>query len=244
MIVGAWLILVGSLAILLVSAWRQRWSEHVPLGVGGTLALILGWLLVPVIVVMAWSAMGSDMFAPRYMIITSPALALAIGFGLHSLRTTFIPWVLLVVALAITIALPWSAQRSPTGKGAQTALVAQAVRTELRVGDAVLFVRVGGRTTQPRNVRYAYPDVFGSADDLTMARPYHQTDWLYDVDVPLAEVSGSLNGRQRVLAICQVQAGSPEDNGDLRTLQNEGFVEVSATAGKDWVVRVFERNGS
>lgn len=244
MIVGAWVILVASLTMLLISAGRRRWSSLAPLGVRGTLALILGWLLVPVIFVMAWSAIGSDIYAPRYMIITSPALALAMGVGLHSLRKASISWLLIGVALATSVALPWSAQRSPTGKGAQTAMVAQAVRTELREGDAVLFVRVGGRMTQPRNAKHSYPEVFGGADDLTMGLPYHQTDWLYDVDVPLAEVPGRLNGRTRVLAICQLQAGFPADNGDLHTLRGEGFDEVSSTVGTDWAVRVFERQES
>lgn len=249
MIFVAWLILAITLGVLLVSMRRQFWSQELPLGVGGTLTLVIGWLLAPVVLVMAWSAVGSDMYAPRYMIITSPALALAIGIALHSLSLSlgraWIAWVLLAMALTVTIALPWNAQRSTSAKyGAQTALVAEAVRAGLRDGDAVIFVRVGGRMTQPRNAKYAYPAAFGNADDLTMGQAYHQTNSLYDVDVPLGDVSERLNGRARVLAICQVQSGAPEDNGDLQTLRNEGFAETSSVTGDGWVVRVFERQAA
>jgi mannosyltransferase len=85
---------------------------------------------------------------------------------------------------------------------------------------------------------YAYPHGFDGLVDLGLVRPHHETDGLWDVTAPLAEVGHRLERIERVVVVSRSADGT---DADVAVLQREGFGLAELVPVVSDVVMVYER---
>jgi mannosyltransferase len=236
-VVLAWLLILAAMAGFVAAGRRDRWRTRHPLGQRGVMVLLTGWLLLPGIILIGWSLLGTDLYVPRYLMPTAPALGLISGLALGAIRLRW--WALVGVLVQVAVlAPPWLDQRQVAAM-APTSLIADGVSSRLQPGDALLFVN-GGKHGWARLARHAYPDAFGTAPDLTLAGPAEDSPSVAETTVSLSEVPDRLVGVERVITVV---AGDPTERGraDIQTVREAGFVQIESVEVGGWSIRTFVR---
>lgn len=239
-IIGSSLALVVTLALvawLLADRLRVRGSAATVAGRGAALAsgpmlaLLVGWLLLPAVVLLT-AGLVLPLYDPKYCAISVPALALLVGWAVGGRGRDWRA----VVALALLGALGvqyWVAIRQPDAKG-DLAATARAVAQVRAPGDA-LWIQYD---SVARAVVHAAPDAFAGMRDLTVVDDVEHSGTLWETERPLAEVADELGGVQRVVGI--TRAGRPVE-GDLATWSGAGFTPAGHTDLGDYQVWVLQR---
>lgn len=234
---AAWAILAVGVTVLLMSARRATFTTSA-LGARGVAVLLLGWLLLPGVLLVGVTLLGPNVYVPRYLITTAPALALILGVAVRALRRRVLQG--MVLAMLIAVAIPhWASQRVADSKSS-TSLAAAQVRSVTLPGDGVLFVGAENDHNWTRLTRYAYPDEFKNTVDLNLGVPFDQSSSLTESDVPLGSAPERLDGIDRVVAIVPPD---PDLQGkeDLQTLSFLGFVLATTAEAGDWYVQVWRQ---
>lgn len=226
----AWWLAALALGLLIVAAVRSRRRPE------ASLVAILVWLVLPAVVLLLGSALVEPMFTPRYLSLSSPALAVALGQALASWR----PAVSAVLAgLLVAAALPaLVAMRAETGKpgGQDLRAIAETVRDGARPGDAVVLGDSGTVSLRPRVALAAYPSAFVGLDDVALVRSYASTGSYSDVLLEGDDLLGALEEHERVWVVL------PASDADaLDALAGEGFERLDETRVPTVVVTLWER---
>jgi mannosyltransferase len=125
--------ILAVLTVLLVAIAVAR--RGLPWG----MRLALCWLLVPVVLLWLWSLVGQPLFTPRNALVSLPAVALVLAWGL---ARTPAGWLALVVVLTLrVVALVPSYGTSPEDWRTATAFVTASARP----GDCVAFYPLDAR---------------------------------------------------------------------------------------------------
>jgi mannosyltransferase len=232
--VAAWTLIAVAVGAGIAHRRDEAWAGRRDL-------LVLGgaWLAVPATVLLAVTAVITPAFTPRYLVISAPGVAMLIAVGASALRS---PWMrgAAVVAL-IGLSVPaYVDQRGPYAKNDRTdwQSVAAVVDEVAEPGDGVVFDEQVRPSRRPRLAMHAYPEGFRGLVDLTLTRPYHRTDGLWDVTAPLSEVAHRLDDIERVVVVSRSAHG---DDADTRVLRDEGFALVDRRVLPSDVVAVYER---
>lgn len=226
-----WVAFLALCAVLWGLTAMRRGSNEV-----GLYALVLGWLTIPVLLLLAMSFV-IPLWSPRYASISAPALALLVagavaalgGRAWHATLTAFI-----LVALA---AQSWIGWRLPEAKGV-TLRVVELVERDRGPRDAIWFARLEGGSA--RYFMYAYPEAFAGAVDISLDRPYEISGGLWETSRPLKELGETgLSVFDRVIGV--TQESSLDHSVDLEYLRTAGFAEVKRESAGPWVVVVLVR---
>ncbi len=204
----------------------------------GTSLLPLAWMLVPIVALLASSAVVA-VFTPRYLAMCAPAVALLAAAPLDALisrslrRRLLAPGAVAGIALLVVLALiapVWAAQRTPYAKNFSDWAVISAEMTVLgHPGDAVVFddtVRPSRRTRLALNT---YPAGFVGLRDITLKTPFAASSSWYDqtYTLPEARALGRLDGVSRVWVIEYALPGAVDD-ADIAALKLAGFHQASS----------------
>jgi len=195
---------------------------------------LVPWSVLPPFLVLAWSAVGRNMYNPRYFGFCVPAVAvlLAVGIaGLGQLRRQLV--VLLVVA---ALAAPvYVSQRITRAKaGSDWSEVAAWVAHRAAKGDGVYFAP----TPTTRTISIAYPASFSGLTDITLVRPAAEDASLAGESMPLALAVAT--APTTVFAIWRV--GAEGASQDRQVLTSAGFLQTEEWAGSlDEVARFVRR---
>lgn len=232
----AWLlILLGVIAVL--AAGRRPTSAASGASAGAdpdatrrALAVILAWLLVPTAALVIGAQLGAPTYAPRYLSFCAPAAAIAIAVGISSLRVRWLQAATIVLAVALA-APSYLGQRGEFAKnrGSDWRQASEVVEARATPGDVVVFDEGVRPSRKPRLALRLYPEAFGGLLDVTLDRPFHTTDGLWDTTVPLASVADDLAGTTRVWLLQYVGPAGAVDGANVATLQRLGFTVVDAT---------------
>ena len=200
--------------------------------------LPLAWMLVPIVVLLASSAVLA-VFTPRYLAMCAPAVALLAAAPLdaligRSLRTRRIgPGALAVVALLGVLALiapVWSAQRTPYAKNSSDwAAISAEMSVLARPGDAVAFDDTVRPSRRTRLALRTYPAGFVGLRDITLKAPFTASTTWYDQTYTLDEARelGRLDGVTRVWVVEYALPGTVDD-ADVASLKMAGFHQASS----------------
>lgn len=217
----AWsLVLLGVIAVFAAGAGSARRA----------LAVVLAWMLVPTAVLALGSVFGAPTYAPRYLSVCTPAAAIAIAVGLASLRARWLQAATIVLAVALA-APSYLDQRGEFAKnrGSDWRQASEVVQASATPGDAVVFDEGVRPSRKPRLALHLYPDAFQGLRDVTIDRPFHTTDGLWDTTVPLASVTGELAGTRRVWLLQYVGLAGATNDSNVARLQQLGFTVVDMT---------------
>lgn len=202
-----WLLAALALALL---GWLLVARGVLPLRTDGalspTVVWALPWLVVPSVVAVAYSAVATPVYHPRYLAFCAPALALLVAAGVARIRRRWVA-VAVVVAFVVLAGVVAASQRGPYGKsGYDWAQVARVVEDRKVAGDAVYY----GPRTPPqgevvrksaRLVANAYPGAFAGLQDVTLDRPAGEAAGIMGTSVPLADRVDALTSVDRLWVV-------------------------------------------
>ncbi|WP_448003457.1 glycosyltransferase family 39 protein [Agromyces bauzanensis] len=211
-------------------AWH---GNHQLLLIGGA------WIVVPTVALILVSAIAGLGYTPRYLAFSAPGAAIMVAVAVASLPRRWMQ-VVSVGVIAALAAPAYLDQRTPYWKngGTDWQTVAEVVPELARPGDGIVFDESVRPSRRPRLAMHAYPQGFVGLVDLGLVRPYDETDGLWDVTAPLAEVDDRLAGIDRVLVVSRSTDGVADD---VATLRREGFESTERVALESDVVTVYER---
>ena len=214
-IVG-WLLVAASVVAVVLHRRDPAW-----LGRRQLLVLSGAWIVVPAVALLGVTATVTHVYTPRYLALSAPAVAVAMAIGVSALShvTARVVAVTAVVGLAVPAFVD---QRTPYAKdgGTDWQTVAEVVDEVARPGDGIVFDEAVRPSRRPRLAMHAYPDGFRGLVDLTLVRPYDETDGLWDVTAPLSTVEDRLDGVDRVIVVTRSRRGT---DADVAVLRRHGF---------------------
>jgi mannosyltransferase len=242
---SAWWLAALAVGLLAVAAVRSRAVRSRALRSRATVAgavqpplvLVLGvWLLLPAAVLLLGTALIEPMFTPRYLSLSSPALATVLGLALASWRPVTAG--VLVGALAVAALPALVLMRTETGKpaGQDLRALAQTIRAGARPGDAFLLGDSGTVSLRPRIALAAYPSAFAGLDDVALERSYATTGSYSDVLLEDDALRAALAAEQRVWAAAP--AADPEA---FDWLAAEGFEAGPSSTVPTATITLWER---
>jgi mannosyltransferase len=222
------LALVGwALIVLAVVAGRRRDGRQ-------ALFALVPVLVVPTVVVVAYSLAVSPLYNPRYFTFAAPVCAALVGLGVLALRRRAAR-VVAVVAIVLLCAPVYVSQRQVTGKsGTDWAEAAAVVDRGSAPGDGVYFAPLDpGTTTIVRrstdNVEVTYPAAFEGLVDVTRRSDALDQDSLRGTSWSLGSDRSRLADVDRLWVV--EPADPPTGLEDDEVLSGEGFVRVSRWSG-------------
>jgi mannosyltransferase len=194
---------------------------------------------VPTAALLVANALITPVFTPRYLGVNAPALAIAMAVGISALPGLW-PRAVAIAAVVALAAPTFIDQRLPHARHGGTDWQAlSAVVEEVREpGDGILFDEDVRPSRRPRLAMHTYPDGFRGLIDLTLVRPFHETDGLWDVTAPLSTVADRLDGVDRVIVVSRSRNGV---DADVDVLRREGFEVVERVVLAADEVAVYER---
>ncbi|WP_173921873.1 glycosyltransferase family 39 protein [Agromyces sp. Marseille-P2726] len=233
--VVSWMLVAASVAVGIASARDPAWAgERWLLGLG------LAWFVLPTAVLLIATEVLTPLYTPRYLVFCAPGVAIAVAIAVGRMRPNVVG--ALVLAVIIGLAVPaYVDQRTPYAKnlGTDWQAVSATVGSMAEPGDGVLFDESVRPSLRPRLAMYTYPDGFVDLVDLGLVRAHHETDRLWDVTAPLAELRERLDGIDRVIVVARSPDGVEPD---VDTLRASGFVELERRPLETDVVRLFARD--
>lgn len=162
------------------------------------LAVAVPWLVVPSVMVLAYSVVAAPVYHQRYLAFSAPALALLMALGLRRVPSPVVA-VGVGVVLVATSSVVFVSQRGETAKGSYAwSRVAEVVQAHREPGDAVYY---GPRTPPTGTVAHqsarlvadAYPAAFHGLRDLTVATGAVEGGLLVGTSHPLDAVTDRID---------------------------------------------------
>jgi mannosyltransferase len=224
-------LLLGAGAFAIGISSRERFA--IPRSILGPLLALS--ITFPTLALLLTELTDSPLYVDRYTVGSLGLAALVIGIALARLRTLAAAAAL--VALALFAVPDYLSQRAPEAKS-DWAVVADEVASLSRPGDAVYFVPQS-RGDRLRGMKPFYPDVFGTLDDIALARTGAQNGSLFDVVDPLESVLGRVDDGQRLVVIAPK---TPEASEYVQAiLEDSGYREVDSETTSRSTVTVWVR---
>lgn len=194
------------------------------------LAIMLAWMLIPSAILLIGTRLVTPMYSFHYLSISTPAVAIAIAVGIACFRARLVQAaaLLLVVSLAVPTYL---SQRGDFGKngGIDWRQASAFVRENANPGDALVFDESVVPWRTPRLAIHLYPDSFQGLRDVTLARPFQETDGLWDETVPLLEATDRLMNIDTVWLLQYKGSSQSKSGTDILTLQRLGYKVAETT---------------
>ncbi|TFC71579.1 glycosyltransferase family 39 protein [Cryobacterium sp. TMT2-4] len=216
------------LAVVMVFAVRGR--RAAPTASRAALAVMLAWLIVPSAALLIGTHLVTPMYSLRYLSVGTPAAAIAIAMGIACLRPLWPQAAALGLITALMLPT-YLDQRGEFGKnyGSDLRQASEVVRAGAQPGDAVVFDESVRPSRKPRLALRLYPAAFEGLRDVTLAVPSDATNDLWDVAVPLEQVTDRLTGTNRVWVLLNQASGENRRGDNIRILQQLGFTVAEST---------------
>lgn len=241
---GCWL-----LVILAVVTHRDELRGRIDRPGRPVLVWMLPWVIIPPVVIGAYSVLVTPMFSPRYVTFTAPAAAILIAVGLTCLVKRWLRATACVLLVLLVIPI-YVSQRQLGGKnGTDWRSVAEYIGANATAGDGVYFAprydverTTVGQTT--RGISVAYPDAFAGLVDLTLIRSAAQAHNMVGESRYLAQSTAELAAVDTVWVIRRLDYPPDDAAADELLLASAGFERTGAWVGPlDTVIRFDRTNG-
>jgi mannosyltransferase len=170
----------------------------------GALSLLLPWLIVPPVLLIAASLVGSPLYSARYLTFCAPAVAIVMAAAIDALGRRWL--VVAALALCVVVTAPtYVSQRGQQAKQntawSQVASLVAAERSP-DIRTAIIWGPLRHHVdATSRVIEYSYPDAFTDTIDVSLRMPAAETGQLWETRYPLADVTSRLDGVAEVWLI-------------------------------------------
>lgn len=219
--VAAWTLVVVAVAAVFVL--RRNRSDDVGI-IRRVVVVALAWMVLPSTVLLVGTELVTPMYALRYLSWCTPAVALAVAVGIACFRMPAVQAIALLVVVALAVPA-YLAQRREFGKngGSDWRQAAEVMAVRARPGDAVIYDETIRPSRKTRLVARMYPHAFTGLRDITLERPFHETDSLWDETLPLPDVADRLAGIRTVWLLHFHGSRQNTSAADVRFLEQNGY---------------------
>ncbi|CAN5143148.1 glycosyltransferase family 39 protein [soil metagenome] len=192
-------------------------------------ALLLGWVVLPMGLLIFGNAVVAPMYTIRYLSFCTPAVSILVAFGVCALfsRGAAAGWIRAAAVLALlALALPTDVfQRTEFAKdgGSDLRQAAQVIGSQAKAGDAVVFDETAKPSRKPRLALHLYPQYFTGLSDVTLRTPYTQRSGIWDSVWPIAAIAPSLQTTSTVWDLELVTPGSTGIPANIVALERLGY---------------------
>ncbi|QNL94983.1 glycosyltransferase family 39 protein [Aeromicrobium senzhongii] len=212
----------------------------------GAAMLLLGWILLPTVVIGGWSLLGGSLYHPRYFGYCAPALAMLIAMGLTTIHGRFAR-VALVGGLVLLVAPIYASQRMEGAKsGYDWSRVAERIAERAREGDGVYFspsrmddASVVRATSRP--IASAYPEPFAGLVDVTRISDPADSHLLFAGSRQLAVAGSTLDGLDTIWVVRRTDLEAAARDRDEELLAEHGLTPTDAWSGPRTTLVRFDR---
>lgn len=202
-------------AVLVVSAAAVRLSGA-PAPAGATrnlLVLCAAWVLLPTALVVLYSAVVEPIYFPRYLILTTPAVAVIMAICIAAIARR--PWPMAAVVLLFAVAAVPNylfIQRWPYAKeGWDYSQVADLIGSHASPGDCLLVDNtVGWRPGPVRALLATRPGAFRSLIDVGRGAYGPKVGWLWDGHVAVWLTTAKINRCSTIWTITNKDKSLPD----------------------------------
>jgi mannosyltransferase len=176
------------------------------------LTLAIAWLVIPIVLILTWSALADPIYTPRYLCFTAPAMALVLGVCIGALAVT--PWAAAAIVSAFALAAEPNyvlAQRSPYAKyGMDYSYVADLITAKAAAGDCLLVNDTVTFMPAPmRPLLAARPDAYRKLIDLSLWQRATDNNDVFDTNLIPEATAGPLSDCHVVWIITQADKSVP-----------------------------------
>jgi mannosyltransferase len=231
-----------ALMIATVAVRRIRWTANRQATLG-LVTLTVPWIVIPFVLVVAYSLLDKTIYTPRYFSFTTPAVALLIGTSLAALTRR---WLRLgALALIAVIALPiYVSQRGPTAKNdTDWKHAASVLQLNAKPGQDIYYgpILTGGSLSTGK-MRYAYPEALMKLNDITLDQTGVQSNTLWDSQFPISQANGTLGTTSLLWAVIQHTGNeSSRESVQAKYIESEGLRLTRMWPGKYTDVLLYTR---
>jgi mannosyltransferase len=196
------------LAAMFVAAWvfLQRSGAAQSAGDRQLVRLAVAWIVIPTVIILAYSVLAATIYYPRYLCFTAPAMAALIGVCVAGLAKTPMR-ISLVLAVLMLAAFPnyFYGQRGPYSKyGMDYSQVADLISQKAQPGDC--FLLDDTVTWQPGPIRplvAARPAAYRKLVDVGLHESATQLNELWDWNIAPFAVADRISECQVLWTISQ-----------------------------------------
>jgi mannosyltransferase len=204
-------VLSAVLVVVAIGLWLLT-SAQLSASQQQLLTLGVAWLVIPTVVILAWSAWVHPVYTPRYLCFTAPGLALVLGVCIGALAVR--PWIAVAaVALLAVAAAPnyLLVQRSPYAKyGMDYSQVADLIAAKAAPGDCLLVNDTVTFMPAPmRPLLAARPDAYRKLADLSLWQRATDRNDVFDTNLIPEATAGPLSDCHVVWIITQADPAQP-----------------------------------
>lgn len=206
--------------------WKRVGGNIPPIWIG------ILWMSVPTAALLLMSYTLTPLYANRYLLYTTPGMALLLGGALAGLRPQ---WKRITVGVLLcALCFPGLlASRFPYAHdGTDWKTAAEIVKARAASGDVILFFPDVGNTADPRRALDGYPSLLGDLDDVGLSRTAQQRNALEGTGV------SPKYWKQRIPAGARVWllARRTTTRAEYRQITRQGFRLQKIWAGPTTVV--------
>ncbi|MEI8080784.1 MAG: hypothetical protein WCI74_02955 [Actinomycetes bacterium] len=207
-------------------------------------ALTVPWIVVPTLVVLAYSVTVDPIYNPRYLAFTVPAVAMLIGCGIAALPRRWIKITAVVLLICCALPVYWS-QRGPTSKkGSDWAITAAILDANATPGDVVIYTVIyGKKTATTRKIAIGYPlPTITALRDITADKTGAQKNMVWGSSIPLKQAMANVGDAQRIWVVMntRIKQGGKLDH-TTPVLTRYGYTLTRSWIGPDTSVYEFQK---
>jgi mannosyltransferase len=205
-------VLTGVLVVAAVVARRK--GVHAPAGdMRGLLIICAAWIVIPTGLIVIYSAISEPMYYPRYLILSTPAMAVVMAICIVTIARK--PWPIACVVLLFAVAaLPnyLFIQRWPYAKeGWDYSQVADLISSHAVPGDCLMVDNTVPWKPGPiRAVLGTRPAAFRSLIDVERGAYGPKVGWLWDGHVAVWLVTAKINKCPTIWTITNKDKSLPD----------------------------------
>jgi mannosyltransferase len=206
-------------------------------------AIAVPWIVVPFVLVIAFSLLVTPIYTARYYSFTTPAVALLIGTSIAALGRRW-QRVVAVAVLAVLVLPIYVSQRGPTSKnGTDWEQAAQIIQQRAKPGQDIYYGPVRPGSTVPMSkVADAYPAVLSTLHNITLKQTGVQSAMLWDSQWPLSHAVSTLRTTPLLWAVTQhYGTPSPASTTQEKYIEAQGLHLVHIWRGSSTDVMLFTR---
>lgn len=234
--IAATLLAVVVLALVVV-ALLSRSAEPAGRELPSVAQVALPWLALPTVVLVAYSAVRTPLYAPRYLTICVPPTALLAAAGILALRRRGLQVAVVTTALILTAPVYLGERRTTAKQDSDWSVAAAFMGEHARAGDVVVYGGLAHKQAQyTRKIAVGYPQDFQGLRDLTLHRSAPPADRLWSTSRPLARSLPDLGQPRRVWLVSDNGGDSLSRERQLRALALLAGVGYHPVGQWSWTV--------
>jgi mannosyltransferase len=205
--------------------------------------VVVPWIVVPIVLVIAFSLVVTPIYTARYYSFTTPAVALLIGTSLAALGRRW-QRVVAIAVLAVLVLPIYVSQRGPISKnGTDWEQAAKIIQQHAKPGQDIYYGPVRPNSTVPMSkVADAYPAVLSTLHNITLKETGVQAATLWDSQWPITHAVSTLRTTPLLWAVTQhYGTASPASTTQERYIEKQGLHLVRIWRGSSTDVMLFTR---